>query len=584
MRTWFAGVCGVFLTASVWAGDSLVSIGDQKYLTGNYPGGRIKFLKYPTLGCPAIVKAGDGGTAWIKFPNGGSTTSFQLSIVPTGDAMGKTYALTTTGLLYDSTIGTYKVSYSVASDVPEDTYDLKLSIPDLSVADVQYNCLRVVKQETGTYTFMVIADPQQHDPQGILWPSNYNAANYNVFALLQQAIQEIRALNPTFAIVCGDMMFGLEYDFEYESVWNTWKSLGVPLFMVPGNHDGYASIKERTLLGITSPKRDGLDHWRKYFGPNYYSFKFGGLHFQAVNSMDGTPERRDGFLIITENWGGDLLPAQMDWISADLAGAAGTVVPFMHHHPMGPYRPNGTFSLWSWIFSWIWKWITTGDLMNWPGQEWNTKATGEFLLQKYAQVPIAFIGHSHIDDQATYGNTLYRQVTSLGSDSGDYWGYSPAKVQDSKITDHIYLNEKFQSVPAGNLFVKVTDSDGASQAAEIKSGLSKSYEVTIEFLMPPAEAYSAENGTVVQWASVDAETMKVWVRAATPVAEGIEKPKTTVVTVATSSSALAGSVEVAADTGGSCGAPLARGHALGFLLLLLAPLGWLLLRRRDASV
>ncbi len=573
----------LFLTSSAWANDSLVSIGDPKYLTGNLTGGKITYLKYPTLGCPSIAKAGSSGTAWVKLADGGTTTAFNLSIVPNGDAVGATYALPVTGVAFDAATSIYKVTYSVATDIPEDMYDLKLSIPGQAVTDIQYNSFKVVKQETSAYTFLVISDSHFNDPRGWWSPANYNAGNYNAATIVEQLKKEVRALNPTFVILTGDTVFGLDYDYEYEGAWNVWKNAGFPIFMVPGNHDGYACIQDRTFLGIGSPKRDGLDHWRKYFGPNYYSFQFGGTHFQAVNSYDGTPERRDGFLIVIENFGGDLLPAQQDWIAADLAGLSAPVVPFMHHNPMGGYRDNQPFGMFQWVLNRIWEWITDGNLDDFS-QTWNTKATGEFLLNQYAAVGVAFVGHHHADTIKVHNATTYRVVTSSGTDSGDYWGYAFVKVQDSKVADHLYLDaDKYMSIPTGNLHIRPGETDGPVQSAKVESGLAKSYDVTIEFVMPSAPAYEATNGTVVQFAPVDAATSKVWVRAQTLVADDIKQPKTVEVSVTTAAApVVAGATETppTGSAGGSCGAPNAPGHASGHLLLTLLPLSILLLQRR----
>ncbi len=570
-----ATVVLLFLCARAGAEDSLISIGDQKYLAGTPTGGKISTLRYPTLGCPAIVKSGGTGTAWVKLGDGGATFSFQLSIAPTVGG-GPSTSLSTTGVQFDSALGIYKVSYQVPADVPDDTYDLTLSVPALSLSDSQPNCFRVVQNESSDFTFIAISDTHFATPTGFWSPGNYNGGSYNALSIIEQMKKEIRALRPTFVILSGDLMFGLDYKFEYDHVWKTWKDTGIPIFMAPGNHDGIAGIKDRWFLGLHSPVRDGLDFWRKYLGPCYYSFRFGGIHFQAVNTIDGTPERRDGFLIIIENYGGDLLPEQMDWIKNDLAGVGETVVPFFHHNPMGPYRENKTFGMWSWVLTRIWNWISTGNF-TYISQTWNTKSTADFLLAQYANVPLVFCGHHHKDVLAKHGSTTYREVTTSGAGGSGYWGYAVVRVENSQVTEHLYSPDpKFMSVPTGNLHVKRTDSEGADQTAQVTSGLSKSYEVTIPFDMPAASSYEAANGTIVQVAPLDSQKTRVWVKAVSPVAPGIKDPQTITVSVqafGVVATAVAGSVESSGGgkSGGACG-------ALGLEALL--ALGLLFLRRR----
>ncbi|GEM_PF-2432583 len=550
-----------FLAAEVgaFADDSLVSIGDAKYLAGPGAGGKIAYLRYPTLGCPSIVQAGSTGTVWIKL-NGATASTFLLDITPNSKT-GPAYALSVLGSTYDASTGITKVAYEVGSNVPEDTYDLHLSVPALAVSDLQYNCFKVVKEESADFRFIVIADTHFNTPTGFWLPGNHNPGGYDAYSIIEQMKKEIRALRPTFVLLIGDLMFGLNYDTEYETVWGIWKDAGFPIFMIPGNHDGYASIKDRWLLGLHSPKRDGLDYWRNYFGPCAYSFEFGGVHFQGVNTMDGTPERRDGFLIVIENYGGDLGPEQMDWISADLAGVNGPVVPFLHHNPMGEYRANKTFSMSGWVLSRILEFLTTGNLNEFV-QEWNTQATGEFLLAKYAGRPLVFVGHKHIDDLKIHNGTTYKYVTTAGAGAfpgkKDYWGYAYVTVQNSQVVEHLYTSDpKFQSVPTGNLHVRSVDGEGAEQSAKITSGLSKSYGITVEFVMPSAPAYVAANGFVVQFAPIDAERTRVWVRTASPVAPSIHEPQSLTVTLKTAEAAVGGSVETPVappSGGGGCGA------------------------------
>ncbi len=208
---------------AIWAGlsvacfasdDPLVSVGDQKYLSENPSGGKITHIKYPTLGCATILKPGDSGTAWIWLDDAGSTSVFQLFLSPTIGDSSSTVDLPVTGISYDASHSIYKVSYLVPATLSPDMYDLHVSIPSQSIMDIQYNSVRIVPVETGTYTFIVVADPQYNDPRGILEPGNYNTGNYDAYSIVEQMKKEIRALNPTFVIVLGDVTFGMDYEYE----------------------------------------------------------------------------------------------------------------------------------------------------------------------------------------------------------------------------------------------------------------------------------------------------------------------------------------------------------------------------------
>lgn len=574
------------VTVGTASDDPLVSVGDQKYLTENPSGGKITHIKYPTLGCASILKPGDSGTASIWLNDAGASSLFELSLVPTIGVSSIVYDLPVTGISYDSATSLYKVNYVVPTGVPADMYDFQASIPSQSIMDIQYNSVRIVSEETGTYTFIVVADPQFNDPRGLMDPANYSTGNYDAYSIVNQMKKEIRALNPTFVIMLGDVTFGLDYEYEYQGAWEMWKDAGFAIFMAPGNHDGMATIEDRTFLGFGSPKRDGLEDWRKYFGPNYYSFEFGGIHLQAVNSFDGTPERRDSFLIVNENHGGDLSVEQMDWIAADMATAQGTVVPFMHHSPLGPYRENGTFGMFTWILERIWEFITTGSFDDYS-QTWNSQSTADWMLSQYSVLPTVFIGHNHSDSIKQYNNTQYRMVTTAGS-SGEYWGYTVVQVVNQDIVDTIYMNQDFMSIPTGNLHVVYLEADPHKpevREAEVRSGLSRSYPVILEFEMPAASSYVASNGTVISHDPLSPGYSRVLVEADTPVASDIYNPLRLVVRVETAQ--VLGSVQStganssSGNGGGGCGAPLSPGHAQGHFLLLALPVFFLGLLRRS---
>jgi hypothetical protein len=95
--------------------------------------------------------------------------------------------------------------------------------------------------------------------------------------------------------------------------------------MVPGNHDHYGIIRSRARGGMradsTSPLYDrGM--YRKYFGPDYYSFTMGGVHFVGMNSVQADDSAYYGFID----------SVQLNWLKRDLEKIPATmpVVTFMH--------------------------------------------------------------------------------------------------------------------------------------------------------------------------------------------------------------------------------------------------------------
>ena len=84
---------------------------------------------------------------------------------------------------------------------------------------------------------------------------------------------------------------GADHQREYEDITGMLGDAEIPFFGAPGNHDGYAKFESEN--DFTSPlQRDGLNYWRAFIGPTYYSFKLFGKTLMMLNTYDGTAERR----------------------------------------------------------------------------------------------------------------------------------------------------------------------------------------------------------------------------------------------------------------------------------------------------
>src|SRR5262249_33531443 len=173
----------------------------------------------------------------------------------------------------------------------------------------------------------------------------------------------------------GDFTFGLDYAAEYEELYTMLVQNGFASFAAPGNHDGYAIYELRfkkdiaagvraglqcrnEIAALTSKQtgtwsaafaalscvyggvkelafqslsRDGMVAWRRTMGPPYYAFDRGPLHVVALNTYDGSPERRHAFAVsvdafdlhlgapAVDNYGGYLGDEQLAWLAQGLA-------------------------------------------------------------------------------------------------------------------------------------------------------------------------------------------------------------------------------------------------------------------------
>ena len=99
------------------------------------------------------------------------------------------------------------------------------------------------------------------------------------------------------------------------------KAFRMPVWNVPGNHDHFGIIGSRSHVDPSHPLYNrGM--YRQYFGPDYYSFTYGGVHFIGLNSVSADDSA----------YYGDVDSLQLAWLKRDVAQVPATtpVVTFNH--------------------------------------------------------------------------------------------------------------------------------------------------------------------------------------------------------------------------------------------------------------
>jgi hypothetical protein len=99
------------------------------------------------------------------------------------------------------------------------------------------------------------------------------------------------------------------------------KASRTPVWNVPGNHDHFGIIGSRSHVDPGHPLYNrGM--YRQYFGPDYYSFTYGGVHFIGLNSVSADDSA----------YYGDVDSLQLAWLKRDVAQVPATtpVVTFNH--------------------------------------------------------------------------------------------------------------------------------------------------------------------------------------------------------------------------------------------------------------
>jgi len=358
------------------------------------------------------------------------------------------------------------VMYATATipvETPQELYNITLTIESEGeiYSTTRPRAVSIKDAIDDSFTFIHLADFHIGDPRGLI----ENPKETIGWKAARKVIEEVNLLNPDFVIISGDLVFGqmypFEYTLEYKKCYDILQEFDVPTFLCPGNHDGYIQTGQ-----------DGLRFWEDYFGPVYYSFDYGNMHFLSVNSYDWPAFDRLGFSYIVLNWGGSVQDAQMQWIADDLDEHidADQTLMMMHHNPL---------------------WDTTGDSLLKKGYQGQDELLN---LIRTKGVDGIFAGHVHYDNVTIDNGTTYITTTTLASslDHDAYWGYRLVEVEENVFSSYNYKEPKY-SVPSYH--INIIEQDATS--ITIENLLDTPMDILVEFVVPN-EVYTVNHGSIIQ--------------------------------------------------------------------------------------
>lgn len=137
----------------------------------------------------------------------------------------------------------------------------------------------------------------------------------------------VDSLKPAFVLISGDLVRDAlrvpeaEARGYYQLFEREIAAFPVPVYPVPGNHEIFGIERHKSLISERHPSY-GKRLYRSFFGPNYYSFTVGGVHFVGLDTVD-----------YFDLWYfGHVDAAQLEWLGRDLAALdrATPVVTFNH--------------------------------------------------------------------------------------------------------------------------------------------------------------------------------------------------------------------------------------------------------------
>ncbi|HPV20310.1 MAG TPA: metallophosphoesterase [bacterium] len=527
----------------------------------------IDRILYPVIGFPAMVTAVDPEMSFIIRSENIPEIDHVRIIREIGDNVKEfqdliPYSVEQCGF------GLYKVKMIVPVILPSVRYDLSVKLKGEEMPIISRSSVFFPEFDAST-KFFIWADPQIEDLQSkMAGDLNYNSGEYpyksdsildfsRQAGIIKTTISNLNMGDRHFVTMLGDIVFGINYQREYEDIPSLIVNLEIPFFPVPGNHDGYAKFTEQNNL-FSPLDWDGLQYWTKFVGPLHYAFNFNGQTFLMLNTYDGTPQRRaagdalgigDNAAVPVSNWGGFLTDRSLAWIEImmddyDVFGLFSHMTP-LGQNATGKYHKMKKFPKDSVIGvtdSQEWNIETSEydsdptDLIFNETEKINTGIKLAELITRQFPPPIYFSGHTHKDrlylfekdSELVDGSGVYAKddmefiMTTTAATSGQlYWGFRKVDVGVTGDVSYNYTCERgvncmpgsetekgFQSVPAGNMWVTYKwnsfgnetesifaggDGSADSVSAEVMNYLPTEEPVTLRFFMPAGKSYKIEN-------------------------------------------------------------------------------------------
>ena len=463
---------------------NLINFSEKPSLIDNIVKNSSIKIEYPLSTVPVIVEKGGEFTVRITCDTFDTAYAYiSTSYEPLVDEFWLTV-----GDIW-SIDGVCYINVSVPLVVPPELYNITILLDQngILLEASQQRAVSVVEEFTDDFSFVHITDFHVGDPRGLLESVRESIGMKSI----KRCISEINILHPDFVIISGDLVYGQlyprEYSKEYKKCYELIQRFDVPTYLCPGNHDGYRRLFE-----------DGLEFWKIYFGPLYYSFDFGNYHYLSINSYDMSALSRFAFLFIPLNWGGSIQDEQLNWIEEDLASSSPDLTfMFMHHNPLWETKSDSLFR-----------------------KSYQNRENLLDLIDQYG-VDMVLAGHVHFDNvtiinETTYVTTTTPSSSTSGNDS--YWGYRLIKIEDGEIVSYNYKEPKF-SIPSYNLTLSYISQD----KAKIVNDLETDINALVKFKLPNDE-YKVDNGEIVLTRENE-ESVEIYVEVLA------EKQNTTIITV-----------------------------------------------------
>lgn len=422
-------------------------------------------IVYPKIGCPFIGLTGQEFTIFVNIYY---NPPVQWNAFLTS-RLGKSIKLKTSAT-YNGTSRLWELSTELPDEIGFYNLTVEIRYGEFIAYDAEPNAVQILREFPDDIKIVHWTDTHVTDFRG----ATMNASEWALAKCLYKQIEEINLIHPDFVILSGDLVSGETnaYEEEYQSCYNILKGLNVPVFAVPGNHDGY--VHEGVL--------DGFAFFKRYIGPLNYSFKYGRYHLIGINSYDWPYFDRAAISAGVRTWGGHISDEQLKWVENEIKeNNEKTTIMFGHHNPAWPDHYED-------------------DLREYGAPEqfvnYSYESMRKLLNITKGNVTVHLAGHTHYDNVSMVNNTIYVTTTTASADhqQDGYWGYRLIEFDNGIPISWNYLPPRW-SIPYNCINYTYTEGTNGGVTCRIENKLKKTMEFDgIEFAAPDRE-WVILNGT-----------------------------------------------------------------------------------------
>jgi len=246
----------------------------------------------------------------------------------------------------------------------------------------------------------------------------------------------VDSAKPDFVIITGDLIKDALRVPESEAtkLYQLFKTemgkMATSAWWVPGNHENFGIERHLSLVSPQNPLY-GRKMYRHYFGPDYYSFNYGGCHFIGLNSLSFDDLYYYGHIDST----------QLEWMKQDIALLPATtpIITFQHvpffsgELSMSPFVESGfdrTVERENGVLQYRHVVSNAGDVM-------------AILSQR--NYPLALAGHHHMQQKFTMEGvqTRFEQTAAVIGPSDEGGFYHPSGVTLYHVVNGVISEGKF---------------------------------------------------------------------------------------------------------------------------------------------